>query len=153
CKIHLLKFYKMAIFVILEIIINPNEVLLIEAIMLSEYIPVLILGLFGLAVGGAILIATHLFGPSKFDPVKNIKYESGIDPEGDARFRFNVKFYLVAMLFIIFDVEVVFLYPWAVVYKDLLSAGSFILIEMVTFIALLLLGYLYLLKKGAFEWD
>ena len=121
--------------------------------MLNDYIPVLILALAGVGFAGAILIVAHLVGPRKYDPVKEITYESGIDPVGDARFRFNVKFYLIAMLFIIFDIEVVFLYPWAVVYKDLLSIGDFILYEMVAFIGLLLLGYFYLLKKGAFDWD
>lgn len=120
---------------------------------MSEYIPVLILGLFGSGFTVVILLAAHFLGPRKSDPVKDIAYESGIDPVGDARFRFNVKFYFLAMLFIIFDIEIVFLYPWAVVYKDLLSLGNFILYEMIAFIALLLIGYLYLLKKGAFEWD
>jgi len=121
--------------------------------MLNDYIPVLILALAGAGFAGAILIITHLVGPRKYDPVKEITYESGIDPVGDARFRFNVKFYLTAMLFIIFDIEVVFMYPWAVVFKELLPAGDFILYEMVVFIGLLLLGYFYLLKKGAFNWD
>lgn len=120
---------------------------------MSDYIPVLILALFGLGFTVVILLAAHFLGPRKYDPVKEIPYESGIDPVGDARFRFNIKFYLLAMLFIIFDIEVVFLYPWAVVFKDLLILGDFILYEMIAFIALLLIGYLYLLKKGAFDWD
>ncbi|MCP4728418.1 MAG: NADH-quinone oxidoreductase subunit A [bacterium] len=121
--------------------------------MLSDFIPVLILGGFGFLFAAVTLILTHLLGPKKFNKVKYIPYESGVDSVGDARFKFNVKFYLIAMLFIIFDIEAVFLYPWAVVYKDLLSLGQFILVEMVVFILLLLVGYYYLLKKGAFDWD
>ena len=132
---------------------SNHIVLLFDGIMQSDYIPVLILAVLGFGFAGGILFLSHILGPRKFDPVKEITYESGIDPVGDARVRFNVKFYLLAMLFIIFDIEVVFLYPWAVVYKELLSLGNFILYEMVTFIGLLLLGYFYLLKKGAFEWD
>jgi len=119
----------------------------------GDFIPVLILGGLGLLFAAVVLIVTHLLGPSKPDPVKDIPYESGMDPVGDARFKFNVKFYLVAMLFIIFDIEAVFLYPWAVVYKELLSVGNFILIEMVVFIGFLLAGYFYLLKRRAFDWD
>ncbi len=121
--------------------------------MTLDYIPVLILAAAGIGFAGIILVISHFFGPRKYDPVKDIPYESGIDPVGDARFRFNVKFYLLAMLFIIFDIEAVFLFPWAVVFKDLLSLGDFILYEMAAFIGLLLFGYFYLLKKGAFEWD
>lgn len=121
--------------------------------MTSDYIPVLIVALFAVGFTGGILLIAHFVGPRKYDPVKEITYESGVDPIGDARFRFNVKFYLLAMLFIIFDIEVVFLFPWAVVFKDLLSLGDFVIYEMATFIGLLLLGYFYLFKKGAFEWD
>ena len=121
--------------------------------MISDYFPILILGLCGVAFAAAIILFAHILGPRRFDPVKEIPYESGMDPIGDARFRFNVKFYLIAMLFIIFDIEVVFLYPWAVVYRELLTVGEFILYEMIAFIGLLLLGYIYLLKKGAFDWD
>jgi len=121
--------------------------------MVNDYVPILFLAMFGILFTGFILIVTHLFGPRKKDSFKEITYESGIDPLGDARFRFNVKFYLIAMLFIIFDIEAVFLYPWAVVFKDLLVLGNFILYEMAAFIGLLLLGYFYLWKKGAFEWE
>ncbi len=121
--------------------------------MLSDFLPILIVGTFGVLFAIMVLVLTHLLGPKKDDKVKLTPYESGINPVGDARFKFNVKFYLIAMLFIIFDIEAVFLYPWAVVYNDLLSVGNFILIEMVIFIGLLLVGYYYLLKKGAFDWD
>lgn len=121
--------------------------------MQADFIPVLLLGFLGVLFAAFIMIITHALGPKKKNPIKEIPYESGIDPVGDARFRFNIKFYLIAMLFIIFDIEVVFLYPWAVVYKELLTLGNFILYEMVAFIGLLLVGYFYLLKKGAFDWE
>jgi NADH-quinone oxidoreductase subunit A len=121
--------------------------------MQADFIPVLLLALFGVLFAAFIMIVAHALGPKKKDPIKEIPYESGIDPVGDARFRFNIKFYLIAMLFIVFDIEVVFLYPWAVVYKELLTLGNFILYEMAAFISLLLVGYFYLLKKGAFDWE
>lgn len=120
---------------------------------MTDYLPILMVAIFAFGFAGIILVIAHYVGPRKYDPVKEITYESGIDPVGDARFRFNIKFYMLAMLFIIFDIEIVFLYPWAVVFKDLLSVGNFILYEMVAFLGLLLLGYFYLLKKGAFEWN
>jgi len=121
--------------------------------MLIDYILVILLAFFGILFGVGVIFIAHLISPRKKNPVKDIPYESGVDSVGDARIRFNVKFYLIAMLFIIFDVEAVFLYPWAVVYRDLLSLGSFILYEMVVFIVLLLFGYYYLVKKGAFDWE
>jgi len=121
--------------------------------MISDYIVVGFLALFGILFGAGVIIIAHILAPRKKNPVKGIPYESGIDPVGDARIRFNVKFYLIAMLFIIFDVEAVFFYPWAVVYKELLSFGDFILYEMILFIVLLLFGYYYLFKKGVFDWD
>ena len=81
---------------------------------------------------------------------EDVAYECGVDPVGDARGRFSVKFYLVAVLFILFDIEAVFLYPWAVAFQQL---GLYGLIEMVLFIVILLVGYLYLLKKRALEWE
>lgn len=120
---------------------------------MTDYLPILMVAIFAFGFTGFILVIAHYVGPRKYDPVKEITYESGIDPVGDARFRFNIKFYLIAMLFIIFDIEIVFLYPWAVVFKDLLLVGNFILYEMIAFLGLLLLGYFYLLKKGAFEWN
>ena len=121
--------------------------------MLISYLPILLLlaaaGTF--ALGG--LVATHLLGPRRPNPIKLSPYESGVPPVGDARLRFPVKFYLVAMLFIIFDIEVVFLYPWAVVFKELLAQGSLIFAEMVVFVVVLLLGLVYVWRKGGLEWD
>ena len=102
------------------------------------------------------LSLTHLLGPKKPTRVKLSVYESGVQPVGDARQRFSIRFDLIAMLFIIFDIEVVFLYPWAVVFKTFAeneSSGLFILIEMLVFIGILLLGYIYAWRKGGLTWD
>ena len=121
--------------------------------MLMDYLPIAIL----MAVAGGFaltsLAATHLFGPHRPNPIKLSPYESGVPPMGDARLRFSVKFYLVAMDFIIFDIEVVFLYPWAVVFKDLLVQGVFIFVGMAVFLAVLALGLAYSWRKGGLDWD
>ena len=121
--------------------------------MLSDYLPIVLLFLIAGGFAGVNLAITHLVGPKKPNPVKLSPYESGVPGFGDARFRFSVKFYLVAMLFIIFDIEVVFLYPWAVVFRDLLAQGSFIFYEMVVFLGVLALGLAYVWRKGGLEWD
>src|SRR5262245_42867456 len=102
----------------------------------------------GIAV--AMVVLSRFLGPQKPDPIKLAPYECGMTPVGGARVRFTVKFYLVAMLFILFDVEAIFLYPWAVVHRGL---GVFGLVEMVVFILILAVGYIYIWKRGAFEWD
>lgn len=121
--------------------------------MLRDYLPIAIL----MAVAGGFalvsLVATHGFGPRRPNPVKLSPYESGVPPVGDARLRFSVKFYLVAMDFIIFDIEVVFLYPWAVVFKDLLVQGIFIFVGMAVFLGVLGLGLAYSWRKGGLDWD
>ena len=98
----------------------------------------------------ALLILAQTLGPKSISPVKADPFESGNPPRGDARIRFSVRFYLVAMLFLIFDLEVVFLYPWAILFRRL---GWFGVIEMGIFLALLLIGFIYVWKKGALEWD
>ncbi|MCM2322532.1 MAG: NADH-quinone oxidoreductase subunit A [Oligoflexia bacterium] len=109
--------------------------------------------LIGLVVGGAVLLLTSLLGPKLPNRRKNQPFECGVPPIGDARHRFSVRFYLVAILFLLFDVEAVFFFPWAVVYKKYLSINAFILIEMAFFVAILLLGYFYVIRKGALEWE
>ena len=91
-----------------------------------------------------------IFGKRKITPQKMLPYECGMEPIGEARKPFSVKFYIVAMLFIIFDIEAVFLYPWAVIFKDLKIFG---LAEMAVFIGILLVGFIYVWKKGALEWE
>jgi NADH-quinone oxidoreductase subunit A len=116
---------------------------------MSEYIPIAIFVL--VAVGFALftLVFTSLIHPSKYNKVKLEPYECGIEPRTDARDRYSIRYYLVAMLFVIFDVETVFMFPWAVIFDQLLLFG---LIEMVVFIFILVVGYFYAWKKGALEW-
>lgn len=117
------------------------------------YIPVLILLMVGLTVGGAILLLTTLLGSGIPNKKKGMPFECGVPSLGDARQRFSVRFYLVAILFLLFDVEGIFFYPWAVVYKKYLTLNAFILVEMGLFALILLVGYLYVLGKGALEWE
>lgn len=116
---------------------------------LSDYFPILIMLIAASVIGIGGVVISVLAGPKKPSSVKQMPYESGMVPVGSARIRFPIKFYLVAMLFIIFDVEVVFFYPWAVVYKQL---GWFGFIEMIVFIGIFLVGYIYVRKKGALDW-
>ncbi len=116
----------------------------------QEYIPIIILILVSTFVAGAAIALGHLFGPRRKTERKGMPYESGMRPIGPGTRRMPVHFYLVAVLFILFDIEVVFFLPWAVVFKQL---GIFGLVEMVIFIVILLVGYVYAWKKGALEWD
>jgi len=102
----------------------------------------------GTAAG--LLGVSYLLGKRVRNRVKDMPYESGIVPTGDARHRFSVKFYLVAMLFILFDIEAIFLYPWAVVYREL---KMFAFVEMLVFVVLILAGFFYIWKKGALDWS
>ncbi len=123
---------------------------------LMQYIPVLILLAAAVGFAGGTLVVSVLFGKfGKRTPAKDTAYECGRDPIGEGSSRFSVKFYLVAMLFILFDIEVVFMYPWAVVYKQMLAehaTRNLILGSMVSFLGILFAGYLYALKKKAFDW-
>jgi NADH-quinone oxidoreductase subunit A len=118
--------------------------------MLQSYLPILIQVLLASIVAGAILGVSTLVGVRRPTREKLSPYECGITPVGDARERFSVSFYLIGMLFILFDVEAVFLYPWAVVYKSLKWFGF---VEMFLYIVILLAGYLYIWKKGALDWS
>lgn len=115
-----------------------------------EYTAILLLLLFGLAFGAVTLWVGRFFRLRRPYAEKLTAYESGNPPTESPRFPFSVKFYLIAILFVVFDVEAIFLYPWAVVYDGL---GTFALIEMVIFIFMLLIGYIYAWKKEAFTWD
>ncbi len=122
--------------------------------MLTDYLPILFLLVFAIGFAGVSLVLTHLIGPKKSTQSKLSVYESGVQPVGDARQRISIRFGLVAMLFIIFDIEVVFLYPWAIVFKKFIeNSGYFILVEMLVFIGILFLGYIYAWKKGGLSWD
>ncbi|HEV2706038.1 MAG TPA: NADH-quinone oxidoreductase subunit A [Pyrinomonadaceae bacterium] len=122
---------------------------------LSAYLPILLMFLvaFGFAVGNVLL--SQFVGQRKQTRTKLMPYECGKDPVGSARERFSVKFYLIAMIFILFDIELIFLMPWAVVFKKLTISdglGTLAYVEMMLFVLLLLVGYVYVLKKGLFEW-
>jgi len=124
---------------------------------LSDYLPIALMFVvaFGFAAGNVLL--SQFVGQRKATRTKTMPYECGKDPVGTARERFSVKFYLIAMIFILFDIELIFLIPWAVVFKSFAAAGraASILIygEMMFFVVLLLVGYVYILKKGMFEWS
>lgn len=125
--------------------------------MLFDYAPILIQVLIALGVALGVIAISNFLGTKKPTAAKLAPYESGIVPVGMAWRRFPIKFYLTAMLFVIFDVEIIFFYPWAVILRHLKSGGSsyviFGLMEMLVFIAFLLLGYIYILRKKALEWD
>jgi NADH-quinone oxidoreductase subunit A len=121
---------------------------------LTQYLPVLMLGALAVVFSFGMLLMSIVLGQKgKRPPVKDTPYECGMVPVGEGTTRLSVRFYLVAMLFILFDIEVVFLYPWAVIYRDMLKEnGGLILGSMISFMAVLLVGYLYALKKRAFDW-
>jgi NADH-quinone oxidoreductase subunit A len=114
------------------------------------YFPVLVQALLAMATAGGLLTVSYLLGKKVRNRVKDMPYESGITPTGDARSRFSVKFYLVGMLFILFDIEAIFLYPWVVVYRELKMFGF---VEMLIFVILILSGFFYIWKKGALDWS
>ena len=118
--------------------------------MLAEYFPILLFILVGLAVGVVPMALGKLLSPSRPDPEKLSPYECGFEAFEDARMKFDVRYYLVAILFIIFDLEIAFLFPWAVALD---SIGKLGLIAMAVFLAVLVVGFIYEWKKGALEWD
>ena len=115
-----------------------------------NYLPVLIFLIIGVVFGVVALLLGMIFRPSKPYREKLLPYESGVDPLGEPRYRFSIRFYIIAMLFVIFDVEAVFIYPWAVVFDKI---GIYAFIEMVIFIVILLIGYVYAWDKEAFQWE
>ncbi len=125
-----------------------------EAQSLSTYLPVLVQVALGLSIPAIILGASHLFGQrAKGNYIKDKAYECGLPMEGKPHPRFAVKFYVTAMLFILFDIEVVFLVPWALVYREFLAAGIAITAATAVFLGVLVLGLAYEFKRGALEWE
>lgn len=119
--------------------------------MLNEYLPVVFLLFLGLVVAAVMIVLSWLLGPrTRRLSIGDSPYECGLVPTGDARQRVNVKFFLIAMLFILFDVEIVFLFPWAVMFESL---GGLAILVMVEFFVILLVGYAYVWRKGALEWN
>jgi NADH:ubiquinone oxidoreductase subunit 3 (subunit A) len=124
---------------------------------LQTYYPIFLFVVVVIGVAASILLVAHLIGPRKVTPVKSMPYESGMDPIGTARRRFDVKFYLIAILFLVFDVELLFLYPWAVsAYHEPallpMELRRPIFLEMLVFLATLVVAYVYAWRKGVFQW-
>ena len=121
--------------------------------MLREYLPVLLQVIVAILFAGSALLVSVLVGKSgKRTRAKDTAYECGMLPQGEAPPRFSVQFYLVAMLFILFDLEIVFMYPWAVVYRESIKQSGLIFWSMFSFISILMVGYVYAVKKGALDW-
>ena len=121
--------------------------------MLSEYVPILLHIAVAIGFAASALIISVILGKAgKRTAIKDSAYECGMLPQGEAQPRFSVKFYLVAMLFILFDLEIVFMYPWAVVYRESIVESKAILWSMLCFVTVLMVGYVYALKKGALDW-
>ncbi len=123
--------------------------------MLHPYAPIAMAVLVAIVFSLAFVAMSRYFGPRRPTPTKTAVYECGMPPVGGTQHRFSVKFYLVAVLFLLFDLEAVFLFPWATIYKSMVAEGFawFALTEMAFFLGVLFLGWFYCLKRGAFEWD
>ena len=122
---------------------------------MNPYVPLLLLFAFAALIGGGFLLLSQGLGTTRKRPEKSLPYECGVNPVGSVRERFTVKFYLVAMIFILFDVEVVFLYPWAVLFREAAAAGNgaFLFIEMMVFLGILAIGLVYLYGRKALNWE
>lgn len=123
--------------------------------MLNEYLPIAILLAISTALAVAVVALGHLFGPRRSTGRKAMPYESGMQPIGPGTRRMPVRFYMIAVLFILFDIEVIFLLPWAVVLRSFVANGMgiFLIVEMAIFVLILLVGYVYAWEKGALEWE
>ncbi len=127
---------------------------------LQSYYPIFLFLAVIIAFCIAAMLAAHLIGPRKHTPVKDMIYESGMDPIGDARQRFDVKFYLIAILFLVFDVELLFLYPWAAAYRDVGEGATvlprpiqdFVFWEILAFLLTVVVAYVYAWRRGVFRW-
>ena len=120
--------------------------------MIRSYLPAIIFLLLGGLIGTLMVVLNNVFGPRRPLKAKSDPYECGLPSEVQSSFKFGVSFYLVAMLFILFDLEIVFMYPWAVVYKESIVQSKAILWSMLSFVTVLMVGYVYALKKGALDW-
>jgi NADH-quinone oxidoreductase subunit A len=118
--------------------------------MLEQYFPILLFIVVGLALGGVLLTVGSIVSPNRPDPEKLSPYECGFEAFEDARMKFDVRYYLVAILFILFDLEIAFLFPWAVTLNDI---GAFGFWSMMVFLAILVVGFIYEWRKGALEWE
>jgi len=122
--------------------------------MLESYVPILLLMAGAVGFAAICITVSRILGPRKPNSEKLSTYESGVEPYGTAHSKFSIKYYMAAMLFIIFDIEIVFMYPWAVAFRKFTGAMlTFALVEMLVFVGLLLIGYFYMLRKGALKWN
>ncbi len=121
-----------------------------ETANLVEYAPIAIMFVLAAGFVGVTMVATHLLGPKRNTATKLEAFECGIESQGNARVPFNIKYFLVAILFVLFDVEVIFMYPWAVNFNELGIAGF---VEMILFVVSMLIGFFYIIKKGALTWE
>lgn len=117
---------------------------------LVDYLPIILMFLVAAGFVATTMVVTHWLGPKRKTKVKLESFECGIEPQGNARNPYPIRYFLVAILFVLFDVEVIFMYPWAVNFQDFGLSGF---IEMIVFIGLLLVGFFYIIKKKALEWD
>ena len=117
---------------------------------LLDYLPIVLMMIVAIGFVVVTMLATHNLGPKRKSKLKLEAFECGIESQGNARMPFSIKYFLVAILFVLFDVEVIFMYPWAVNFKDL---GLFGFLEMLMFMGFLLLGFFYIVKKGALKWE
>lgn len=115
-----------------------------------DYLPIVLMFIVAAGFVVTTMVVTHILGPQKKSKIKLDTFECGIESQGNARMPFSIKYFLVAILFVLFDVEVIFMYPWAVNFKDL---GLFGFLEMLMFMGFLLLGFFYIVKKGALKWE
>ncbi len=124
--------------------------------MMENYFPILMFVLVGVAIGVLPVVLGFVLGPNRPDPEKLSPYECGFEAFEDARMRYDVRYYLIAILFILFDLEIAFLFPWATIFKDIVASESiklFGFFEMLVFVAILVVGYAYAWAKGALEWE
>ena len=133
---------------------NLVLIIAIFIIMLESYLPILILMTVAILFAAATIITSVVIGPKRPTPEKLSTYESGVEPVGSAHSKFSVKYYLVGMLFIVFDIEIVFMYPWAVTFKYYTGQMlTYALVEMIVFILLLFIGLVYIFRKGSLKWN
>ncbi len=118
--------------------------------MFSQYFPIVVMALVALGFVLTTMVATHNLGPKRPTAIKDDTFECGIEVKGNARTPFSIKYFLVAILFVLFDVEVIFMYPWAVNFREL---GVFGLLEMFSFMGLMIVGLIYIIRRGALNWD
>ena len=120
----------------------------------SQYLPIVIMFMVALGFVVTTMVATHLIGPKRKTKIKLDSFECGVESQGNARLPFSIKYFLVAIIFVLFDVEVIFMYPWAVNFKELvMQSGAKIFLEMLLFIGFFVVGFVYIIKRGALKWE